>query len=71
MLTITHREKSKQYTRWFLINVFEFLCLCFFSLSARKGGFSLCLGFDQRIIVDVAEVGFNFITRGFHSLSRD
>ena len=30
--------------RWVLINV-EFLCLCFFSLSARKRGIQLVFGF--------------------------
>ena len=31
--------------RWVLINVLEFLCLCFFSLSARKRGIQLVFVF--------------------------
>ena len=44
-----------------------FFCLCFFSLSARKGGFSLCLclDFDLRIAVDVCKGGIQLHHEGF------
>ena len=66
-LGIESKSKSKQYTMWVLINVFEFLCLYFFSLSARKRGFSLCLclGFDQRIVVDVCRGEIQLHHEGF------
>ena len=72
MLTVTHHEKSKskskskQYTRWVLINVFEFLCLCFFSLSTRKRGIQLVFvfGFWSKNCCWCLQK-FNFINEGF------